>query len=527
MAETVNIDAVKESPTNPRKRYDSTKLAELERSIATLGVLQPILVRPVNGHFECVFGHRRLRAAKAAGLEVIPAQVRELTDLEVAEAQLIENAQREDIHPLEEGDAFAAVVDTGVMTPEDIALKVGKSRSHVYSRLRLVKLGAKARKAFESGKLTLSVALMLTRVEGKAQDKAVAELVDDMRYNEPVSVGEARRTLRAFTHDLREAPFDAKDAELVPTAGACTTCPKRSGNQTDLFGDIDGDETESCTDSKCFEGKVAANWEQARAKAEAKGLVVLDSKVVFSTERYANDRYAHMLPGYVEAKREPVNAYRLKLRNKSWKALVGKALKPSLVQNPATGEVVEVYDEKAAKKALPADVKAQLKPERSISTSAPSKPKGPKGVDPKQVDALVDARVVQALADQAPWLDEAATLRLELASTEIDSAYSAKLLGWFPDLPEAAGHMKLTAAWRKALPAATVEQLRAVLLVRLWSAYDQAHGVDEAAIRKSVTAELAAQAKAAEAEKKAAAKKPKAAKHGKAKKARKGKEVPE
>ena len=107
----IPIAQLKESTTNPRKTFDEASLEELAESIRSKGVLSPLLVRPVNGHYEIVAGERRYRASQLAGRDTVPATVRELTDAECLETQLIENLLRTDLHPFEEAQGFHALLN--------------------------------------------------------------------------------------------------------------------------------------------------------------------------------------------------------------------------------------------------------------------------------------------------------------------------------------------------------------------------------------------------------------------------------
>lgn len=146
------LEAIVASKTNPRKHFDAAALKELAESIAKHGVLQAILVRPngADGKFELVAGERRWRAAKLAQLDRIPVTVRELSDTEALELQVVENLQRTDLHPLEEAEGYESLMkcqhaDGRTYTADEIAAKVGKSRSYVYSRLKYTALCKEAR----------------------------------------------------------------------------------------------------------------------------------------------------------------------------------------------------------------------------------------------------------------------------------------------------------------------------------------------------------------------------------------------
>jgi ParB family transcriptional regulator, chromosome partitioning protein len=136
----IPLNRIQESKTNPRRTFDEAKLAEL----ASNGVLQPILVRPLpggeSGFFELVAGARRYRASRIAGRETIPASVRELTDMQCLELQLIENLQRADVHELDEARGYAAFMhlQPETYTVETLAEKIGRSEKYVYARLRLM-----------------------------------------------------------------------------------------------------------------------------------------------------------------------------------------------------------------------------------------------------------------------------------------------------------------------------------------------------------------------------------------------------
>ena len=238
--QTIRVARIGASPTNPRKHFDQAALDELAESIRRHGVLQPILVRPnpdrMRGpreEFEIVSGERRWRAAQAAELREIPALVRELGDAEVLEIQVIENLQRADLHPLEEAEGYEALHQRHSYTVADIAAKVGKSERYVYARMKLCALCEKARKAFYAGKLTPTTALLVARIpDAGLQAKATAEITE-VRWQgaDPMSARQASEHIqRTYMLRLATAPFSTTDVELVPEAGPCTTCPKRTGN---------------------------------------------------------------------------------------------------------------------------------------------------------------------------------------------------------------------------------------------------------------------------------------------------------
>ena len=286
-AETIRAIALKElvvSSTGPqaerRKHFNKDAIDELAESVKAVGVLSAVLVRPVNGHFELVFGERRLMAAKLAGLAEIPATVRELSDEQVLEVQLIENLQREGLHELAEAEGYEQLHQFG-HAAEEIAEKVGKSRAYVYGRMKLLALCKEARTAFYDGKLNASTALFLARIPVESlQIKALKEIANPRWNGEPMSVREVQELIhRDYMLMLSEAKFDTADETLVPGAVACGRCPKNTLSQPELFGDVKkGGSAGVCTDSGCFKAKREAAAANQVADAKAKGLTVLTGK---------------------------------------------------------------------------------------------------------------------------------------------------------------------------------------------------------------------------------------------------------
>jgi ParB family chromosome partitioning protein len=272
MIQVISLDRIRESGTNPRRAFDQAKLNELAENIRAHGVLQPVLVRPVpsglEGSFEIVAGARRFRASKLAGKESIPATVRELTDAECREIQLIENLQRADIHELDEALGYRALkeLDPALYTVETIAAKVGKSCAYVYGRMKLADLIPAVQTAFYDGRLTVAHALEISRLQPQDQERALAECFPGHRTTASIlkdrkaevsSVRQLRDWIEREIHlDLKHAPFDSGDASLVPAAGPCSACPKRTGNNRLLFPEIRNKSL--CTDPACYHTKVQA-----------------------------------------------------------------------------------------------------------------------------------------------------------------------------------------------------------------------------------------------------------------------------
>jgi ParB/RepB/Spo0J family partition protein len=275
------------SKTNPRTHFDGAKLLELGESILRHGVLQPILVRPSGSGFELVAGERRYRASKLVSLETIPAVVRELNDKATLEIQVVENLQREDLHPLEEAEGYARLIRDHGYDADSLALKIGKSRSYVYARMKLSDLSEDVAAALVADKITHSVALLIARIpDEKLQEKALAQVVAGP-YNDALSHRRAKELIqREYMLHLNKAKFDTADEKLLPLIGACTRCPNRTGNQADLFGDIES--ADVCTLPPCFRNKEEATWQAENAKLAKKGVKVLPLTTGEKLARWGN-----------------------------------------------------------------------------------------------------------------------------------------------------------------------------------------------------------------------------------------------
>lgn len=157
-AEFISISLIERNPNQPRKYFDPVKLAELERSVKEKGVLQPLLVRPFESkgktRYQIVAGERRYQAALKAGLDQIPAMIRELSDREVLEIGVVENVQRANLNPIEEAQAYRNLMDEFGRTQDDVSKAVGKSRSHVANMVRLLTLPDRAQDFLAMGKLS-------------------------------------------------------------------------------------------------------------------------------------------------------------------------------------------------------------------------------------------------------------------------------------------------------------------------------------------------------------------------------------
>jgi ParB family chromosome partitioning protein len=256
-----------ESITNPRRVFEDEALKELAASIRAQGVLSPLLVRPLDERgFEIIAGARRYRAAQMAQLVTVPVRIVNLNNADTLVAQLIENLMRRDVHPMEEASGFRALLnlEEPKYSIEQISAKTGKSPMYVASRLKLTELAPAAVEAFYKDEIGVGHALLLAKLQPDQQEKALAAC-----FKEDWSGGsQARRILLPVRNlqswieqnvllILKDAPFNKRDAELVPDAGSCVECPKRTGHNKLLFAEVS--RQDACSDPRCFSSKVEAH----------------------------------------------------------------------------------------------------------------------------------------------------------------------------------------------------------------------------------------------------------------------------
>lgn len=334
----IALDQLVPSPHNPRRnRAQNTEaLKALGANIRAVGLLQPIVVRPAAcvgtgragageaggeqketkeakggksekggkgkkgerprgpeaagklgpGQFEIMAGERRWRAAGAVGLETIAAHVRELTDAEALEITVVENMQREDLHPLEEAAGFAELREAG-WDVASIASRFGRSEGWVLRRLALNRLTAAWRKAIDDqdnvcSRIPLGVIESIARLPEKLQGEILAEQQDDWIDEELLTAAGFRKYLeRQVLQALSGAPWKMDDGTLEPEAGPCSECTKRTGHEPLLFEDLvsaKGKTVDRCLDAVCYQKKLAAALKQkvAAAAAEHPDLVCVE-----------------------------------------------------------------------------------------------------------------------------------------------------------------------------------------------------------------------------------------------------------
>lgn len=361
------------SPTNPRKHFDAAKLQELADTIAASGVHTPILVRPLSDdqrltivlelnrtgqrrpddappQYEIVAGERRYRASKLAHAPTIPAMVRPLTDAQVLEIQLTENLQREDLTALEEAEGYDYLLTETGISAVQLAAKIGKSVRYVFNRLKLQDCCNEVKQALRTGAIDASRALLLATVPSAVQQKrGLAEALLKDANNEP------RHSLRELTQwvkqnlmlKIADAAFSTTSASLVPAAGSCTQCPKRTGANTDLFDDVIGKDTpDLCTDTTCWGSKADAHRDALLAKARATGQKIIEG----AEAQEITGKYHDGITGYTPLKDTLVVGENNETSVRDY--IHGQKIDVVIVENPAQKTFTECVPDEALRKLM-------------------------------------------------------------------------------------------------------------------------------------------------------------------------------
>jgi len=214
----ISVSSIDPNPNQPRNHFDEDSLAELSASIKAIGLLQPVLVRPSStpDRFELIAGERRWRASKRAGLSTIPAIVRVTDDVSSVEQALVENLHRQDLTPLEEAAAYQQLLEDFSMTHEQVAAKVGKSRSAITNSLRLLTLPPTIQQYLAEGRLSAGHAKALLGTPDRALQESLARVAVDQSL-----------TVRGLEEAVRNAVNPgASSTTVAPKPGATGVKPK-------------------------------------------------------------------------------------------------------------------------------------------------------------------------------------------------------------------------------------------------------------------------------------------------------------
>jgi ParB/RepB/Spo0J family partition protein len=342
----LQLDAITPSKTNPRQTFDRGELEELAASIKEKGICQPILVRPakakgteVRGQYTLVAGERRLRASRLAGLAEIPAMIRDLTDHEACEVQVIENDQRKDVPPLEQAEGYQRLIGHGLDVPA-IAAKIGRSESYVTARLQLTHLIDPLKKDVRSGKLPFSHAHLVARLDPAVQKELAGEHRGLYEWGgQPAPLKQLREQIRRTAiRELSAAPWKKDDANLLPAAGSCKDCPKRTGARPGLFDELlNGDGKpgrDFCTDPGCYakKGEAFVQLQIRTAEEKAGGPLVRVTESWYSNDKSLLTANRYSVVGPKEAK----------------KAKPGELKAAIVMDGGKPGKVIQIRIQKAA-----------------------------------------------------------------------------------------------------------------------------------------------------------------------------------
>ena len=194
------LNKVEPDRDQPRKNFNEDSLLELSESIKKHGVFQPLLVQKKDDYYKIIAGERRWRAAKLAGLKTVPVIIKDLSEQEIAEIQLIENIQREDLNPIEVAEGYRQLIDKFHMTQDELAEKVSKSRTAITNSLRLLKLDERVRQMVIEDMITTGHARALLAIDDKNKQYEFAQMVFDKK----MTVREVEKEIRNISKEKKE-----------------------------------------------------------------------------------------------------------------------------------------------------------------------------------------------------------------------------------------------------------------------------------------------------------------------------------
>lgn len=212
----VKISELRSNPYQPRKVFDETALQELSESIKEHGVFQPIIIKKSIKGYEIIAGERRVKASQLAGLEEIPAIIRDFNDTEMMEIALLENLQRENLNAIEESMAYKKLIETLALTQEELARRLGKSRSHITNMLGLLTLPEDIQTKISDKKITMGHARVLSKLDNQSQQKELADKV----ISEGLSVRKLEELTTsdeefARTHQIKKKAIETPEYKYV------------------------------------------------------------------------------------------------------------------------------------------------------------------------------------------------------------------------------------------------------------------------------------------------------------------------
>lgn len=215
----VSVSKIKPNPYQPRKTFDQKALEELSESIKENGLFQPILLRETLVGYEIISGERRYRASKLAGLDTVPAIIYDYTDQQMMEVALVENIQREDLSIVEEARSYQSLIDNLGYTQEQLANKVGKSRSHVANIIRLLKLDDDILESVDKGLLSMGHVKVLITIDDKKRQHQIVDQIISQNLNvrqteELASSAKGKSTIKVKQRRANETVKSARNKRI-------------------------------------------------------------------------------------------------------------------------------------------------------------------------------------------------------------------------------------------------------------------------------------------------------------------------
>ena len=219
----LNLDELRPNPYQPRKKFDEEALNELAASIKEHGVFQPIIVKKTVKGYDIVAGERRFRASKKAGLTKIPAIIEDFSDDEMMQISLLENLQREDLTAIEEAKAYKSIIEASNITQDELAKRVGKSRSHITNMLGLLKLPTNVQDLVLYNKISMGHARVLSKLESIDKINELADLTIkqdlSVRELEELSSGAEFKKLSPVVRKPKDSKYDTLEKKLKEKLG--------------------------------------------------------------------------------------------------------------------------------------------------------------------------------------------------------------------------------------------------------------------------------------------------------------------
>jgi ParB family transcriptional regulator, chromosome partitioning protein len=233
---SIALSQIRPNPFQPRREFREEELGQLQASLATTGLLQPITVRPVGSHFELIAGERRLRAATRLGWKEIPAIVKDYDDKDLLTLALVENLQRTDLNPIEEAEGYSRLSSEFALTQQEIAAIVGKDRSTVANSLRLLNLPAAVRRMLQEGQLSVGHARALLAIP---TERVMVDLAREIVAKD-LSVRDIERRVKQAGTSARQPNAKPDQVGSARTAELRRMTDRlRRRLQTDIAVDID------------------------------------------------------------------------------------------------------------------------------------------------------------------------------------------------------------------------------------------------------------------------------------------------